>query len=132
MKKLLPALAALIVCSASCNKRHDTTANGITGEWERLEIYANDYWGSPSYWQPANDGTRIKFTADGKYYRRNATGTLQLQGTYALRDPNTIEITNAPSTSPSETFLYELETGSRLILRYNITEGTTQERFKRR
>lgn len=134
MKKIFFAILLLVpFIMSSCNKCHDDSGEGLAGQWKRTEIYANDHWGAPFSWRGGEDGTGVEFTRDGKYYRNEAKAGPALIGTYKIRSNHRIEITATNATSPTQNFGYDIDdVTNELILTYDITEGTTREKFKRR
>lgn len=135
MKKIFFAVLLLApFIMSSCNKSHDdNNSEGLTGQWKRTESYANEYWGAPFSWRGAEDGTGVTFTRDGKYYRNEAKAGPALIGTYKIRSNHRIEIIATNASSPTQSFGYDIDdVTNELILTYDITEGTTREKFKRR
>lgn len=120
----------------SCTKTNDNAT--FAGTWQLTDVYANDYWGGPIYWQKAKGDEKIKFTTDGKYYRKYAgDSTYTLIGNYQKLSDSTIHITwaqppnpGAPSYTLNYTLNYSLSKGRHMTWGLLAHEGVTQEKFK--
>lgn len=116
----------------SCSKKNDTPAS-FAGTWQLTDVYANDYWGGPIYWQKEKNDIKIKFTTDGKYYRKYAEdSTYTLIGAYQKLSDSTIQITWAqppnPGT-PSYILNYTFSKGRYMTWGLLAYEGVTEEKF---
>ena len=120
----------------SCSKEKGQP--GFAGIWQLTDVYANDYWGGPIYWQKAKGDVKIQFTTDGKYYRKYAeNSTFTLIGTYQILSDSTIQITwaqppnpDAPSYILDYTTDYNFSKGRSFTWGLLAYEGITQEKFR--
>ena len=101
----------------SCKKK-DTTIpaqSEFIGDWTISKIYGNDSYGSPAHWKEADGKTKIKFTSNGSYLRKNPNqNTFTIVGGYRITTDSTIVIIpegiNGTSKYPS-TLHYKFEAG---------------------
>ena len=129
-------LAAIsIVCLNSCSKdkNDNQTPTDLVGKWTQREVYANDSWGAPFYWQQANDGTTIEFTADGKFFKKYTTDAAYTYiGTFQRLSDSTLQITLANpgnSSHPSHILAYQFSAGGYLTLGNFASEGVIKEKY---
>ncbi len=131
MKKLLVIVAMITVGLSSCTKDSVSAPIDFTGTWTLHQTYGNDYWGGPFYWKAGDPNTKIKFTADGKYFRRDATELdFTLIGTYLLLPGSKIQITFTNPLNPSylpKTLDNGFEMGGFMTWEYLATEGIIKE-----
>lgn len=128
-------LMVLPFAISSCNKCHDRYygEEGLVGDWRREQTYANDHWGGAFYWHEAEDGTGVRFTEDGKYYRNEAKAGMVLIGTYKVTGTGLVEITATGASAPTQSFRYELDNmWDKITLGYDNTEGVQKEKFYRK
>ena len=127
----------LIGMIASCSKDNEPSPapTNLVGTWNITEVYGNDYWGGPLYWRSTSADTRIRFTADKKYYRKNSFDTVFTYiGTYTRLSDSTLEIApiNPPNPSPPTSYVltYLFEKGGTINLGNYAFEGVVRERFQ--
>lgn len=114
----------------SCSKK-DTKPDNFIGKWSLSEIYGNDYYGRPAYWKPANKSTRLQFTTDNKYYRKDPSDAdLVLIGTYTLMDDNKIQVTPIDTGSSAYYLSYSFQEGGYMTWGNFNTEDRVNEKFK--
>lgn len=134
MKKLLVIVAMITVAISSCTKDPVSAPVDFTGNWTLHQTYGNDYWGGPFYWKAGNPNTKIKFTTEGKYFRKDSTETeFTLIGSFLILPGSKIQITyaNPPNPSyPTKTLDYYFEAGGFMTWEYLATEGIIKEKFK--
>ena len=126
-------ILALLI--ASCSKDNDLPApTSLVGKWNLTETYGNDFWGAPLYWRSTSSDTKIIFTADHKYYRKNSFDTAYTYiGPYENLNDSTIRITWAHPPVPSAssyTLNYIFEKGGLLNIGNYAYEGLVRERYK--
>lgn len=127
----------LVLLIASCSKDNETPApapTDIVGQWNLTDVYGNDFRGTPLYWRSTSADTRIRFTADKKYYRKYSFDTVYtFIGTYDRLSDSTLRITwtNPPNPeAPSYILHYIFEKGGLLNIGNYAFEGVVRERFK--
>ena len=127
----------LIGMIASCSKDIEKAPapTSMVGTWNITEVYGNDYWGGPLYWRATSADTRIRFTADQKYYRKYSFDTaFTYIGTYTRLSDSTLEIApaNPPNPYPPTSYVltYLFEKGGFINLGNYAFEGVVRERFQ--
>ncbi|MGN6295038.1 MAG: hypothetical protein ACTHMV_19965 [Chitinophagaceae bacterium] len=133
LRILLIPMIALLIGSVSCSK--DDLPDNFVGEWTINQVYANDSWGAPFYWQNALTDTRIKFTSAKQYFRKyHGEDSYTLIGTYRVLPDNKIEITwDTPPNSSAHTYKldYTFEKGGFMTWGILASEGVIKEKFKK-
>ncbi|MDO6388763.1 hypothetical protein Q4E40_01405 [Pontibacter sp. BT731] len=132
---LLISIIALTIASCSNNKDETPAPTDILGKWTLNQVYANDHWGGPLYWQPAKSGIEIEFTSDKKFFKKYPSdGFYSLQGSFVKLNDSTLQITRlnpADPSFPTYELSYSFETGGVLILgNRHMHEGVVKEKFK--
>src|SRR3954468_4476964 len=135
MKTYLILVTLFLTIFISCSKNTlNITPSGFKGTWTLYQIYGNDYWGGRAYWKNVDPGTKIKFTADHKYYRRDFSDSAYiLIGTYTQLQNGNIQITqnNPPNPSyPTYILDYVFEPKGFMTWGNFGTEGLIKEKFK--
>lgn len=130
-------LMVLVFSSVSCAKSDDmrpASANGIEGEWIISQVLSNERWGGVFEWKTYDEDVKVRFTPDGKYFRKFA-GEQQftLIGKYQIVSDQEIEISAA---DPADTLFskyrlpYEFGSEGHLILGTGRTETIIKEKFR--
>ncbi|MBY0481274.1 MAG: hypothetical protein K2Q21_07960 [Chitinophagaceae bacterium] len=134
MKKLVMIAAILTINHISCTKDIEVAPTEFTGTWTINQVYGNDYWGGPAYWKNADSNTKLKFTTDGKYFRKYPTDSAYtLIGSYLVLSNSKIKISqiNPPVPSyPTYTLDYSFDIGGFMTWGVFGTEGIIKEKFK--
>ena len=137
MQKIRAIFGLLLIgMIASCSKDNEPAPapTNLVGTWNLTEVYGNDYWGGPLYWRSTSAETKIRFTADKKYYRKYSFDTVYtFIGTYVRLSDSTLEIipANPPNPSPPTTYVltYLFEKGGVINLGNYAFEGVVREKF---
>ena len=128
----LTAFLLLFFCACTKTKIARPGSSALLGTWTLAQVCANDHWGGPLYWQNADATKQARFTADNRYYRKDAAETaFTLIGTYTILTDSTLQLTPAGSATQPYTLQYAVSPGSFLELRYSQFEGIVAEKFQR-
>lgn len=132
---LLLSFIALTIVACSNNKDEAPAPTDIVGKWTLNQVYANDHWGGPLFWQPAKFDIEIEFTSDKKFFKKHPSdGFYSLQGSFVKLNDSTLQITRlnpADPFFPTYEISYSFEAGGFLILENShVHEGVVKEKFK--
>jgi hypothetical protein len=145
MKFLMIILLFSAFIPGSCSKRTSEvdppevlnlnfTPSDFVGKWTLYETLGNDHWGGYLHWSKGNPNTKIEFTPDNKYYRKEAAEAVyKLIGTYVVLPGGKIEITLDNPVNPAArpyAHSYTFEPGGLMEWNTGFTEGVVIEKFK--
>ncbi len=124
-------VATIISCTKSDSV--PSTPTSFIGTWTISKTYGNDVWGAPYYWKDADGKTKIKFTTDGKYFRKYSSDNIYtLIGGFQVKSDSTITIIpdsiNGNVNYPY-TLYYKFEIGGFMTWGNFATEGIVKEKF---
>jgi len=137
MKPLILAVvsACVIFMASACSKNNvKGKPFSFTGKWSLVEIFANDYWGGPAYWQVSKSLKKMVFTADNKYFIKLPTDSDYIFiGTYKKLSDNKIQITQANPINPASpvyVLYYTFSKGGYMTWGNFATEGVIKEKYE--
>ena len=135
MKKFIIVFLSILTIAfvSSCNKTLDNsiTPTNFTGKWSLTEIFGNDSWGAPFYWKKVNSGTKIEFTKEGKYLRKDfSDGTYIFIGTFQMLSDSTIKINPVSPSYPGYVLNYSFSKDGYMTWETGRTESIIIEKFK--